>query len=113
MSVAFDKIARHQTVYTKPANTSATTVYTASNMTATFEAISISCHTAGSASVTINDGSTDFVVLDTYAMDANTSELFTFGNPILLDGYTIKVTSSTANYFTFATTIAEQFRAQQ
>ena len=114
MSVQFQAVANRQTFLSKPADTSATTVYTVSNVTATLEAVSVTCHTTGNFDVTINDGSTDFVIADGITMSAGDDPLLlTFGNPVLFDGYSIKVTSSTGDYFTFAVTIAEQVRGQQ
>lgn len=109
----YNERGNRQTEHSKPSDTSATTVYTATNVTATIESVSISCHNAGTATIIINDGSTDWTVLDQYAMSANTSEFFTFGKPELLDGHSIKVQSSTANYFTYSVTYIEETRPTQ
>ena len=113
MSVQFQKVGNRQTFHSKPSDGSATTVYTASNVRATLSSVNISCHTAGNATVIINDGSTDFTVLDGYVMSVNTSELFTFGSLVLEDGHSVKVQSNTGDYFTYTVTIEEETRSQQ
>lgn len=112
MPVAFNTAAKRVTKFSKPANTSAATIYTAPTgiVSATLEAVNIcSGGTGAAATVVMNDGSTDYPLLSAKAISANTTETYEFGNPVMLAGYTVKVTDGTGNILTFTATIAEQY----
>ena len=112
MSVVFNSTASRQTFFSKPATTNATTIYTATNVkTATLEAINIATTGASDVTVWIGNG-TDYLLLDAYPMPANSQVLHSFGDPVLLDTWTVKVKTSNADDATFTLTMAEESRHQ-
>lgn len=113
MSVTFQSNGNIQTIFSAPSGTSAVTPYTRPSGVdrVTLLAVNIACSSAASATVWINDGSTDRLLLDTKVMSANTSELYEFGNPVVPPSGSIKVRTSSANNLTFTITIAEEYRA--
>lgn len=109
MSAIFTGNASRQTFFSKPANLTANTAYTCNNVrTATLEAVNIATTGASNVTVWINNGTTDYLLLDAFVMAANTQVLHTFGNPVLRDGWTIKVMTSNADDATFTVTVAEE-----
>jgi hypothetical protein len=109
MSVQFNTTGARATYFSKPADTNAATIYTNSNVKfATLQAVNIAATGAASATVWVNNGSTDYLVLDAKSISANTTETYTFGNPVLQDGWSIKVKTSSANNITFTATVAEE-----
>lgn len=112
MSIQLNQTASRQTFFSAPANTSAATVYTAPTAVArtVLESVNIAASSAANATVWLNDGSTDYLLLDTKAVSANTSEVYTFGNPVIVAGGSIKVRTSSANNLTFTVTIIEELR---
>ena len=112
MSVTFLNNGNIQTVWSAPSGTSAVTAYTrpAGVDRVTVLGVNIAASSAASATVWINDGTTDRLLLDTKAVSANTSELYEFGNPIVPPGGSIKVRTSSANNLTFTITLAEEYR---
>lgn len=114
MSIQFQANASRQTFFSKPANTNATTIYSCvlsggtSSGTATFEAINIACTGASDVTVWLNNGTTDYLLLDAFVMNANTQLLHTFGNPVMRDGWSVKVKTSNADDTTFTLTVAEE-----
>jgi hypothetical protein len=113
MPVSFESVGSRQTFFSKPANTTANTVYTCAlgvGDTATLEAINIACTGACNITIWLNNGSTDYLLLDAFAVSANTSELGDFGNPVLRDGWSVKVMTSNADDATFTVVVAEQIR---
>jgi hypothetical protein len=112
MSVTINVPGNRQTIWSAPSGTSAVTAYTrpAGADNVTLLGINIAASSAASATVWINDGSTDRLALDTKSISANTAELYEFGNPIVPVGGSIKVRTSSANNLTFTITIAEEYR---
>lgn len=112
MAVSFNSAARRITFFSKPSDTSAATIYTAPTyiLSTTMEAVNIAATGAADATVWLNDGSTDYLLLDAKSLKANTTEEYDFGNPVLEPGYAIKVKTSSANNLTFTVTIAEELR---
>lgn len=112
MSVNFNIQANRQTFFSAPANTSAATIYTRPTGadTVTLLDMNIAASGAASATVWLNDGTTDRLLLDTKAVSANTTELYNFGRPIVPTGGSIKVRTSSANNLTFTVTVAEEYR---
>ena len=109
MSVSFNASAQRQTFFSKPANTNAATIYTCNNVrSATFEAINIATTGASNVTVWVNNGSTDYLLLDAYAMASYDQVLHTFGHPVMRDGWTVKVKTSNADDPTFVLTVAEE-----
>jgi flagellar basal body rod protein FlgG len=113
MSVSFEATGSRQTFFSKPANTTANTVYTCAlgtGDTATLEAVNIAVTGASNVTVWVNNGTTDYLLLDAFVMAANTQLLHSFGNPVLRDGWSIKVMTSNADDATFTVVVAEQIR---
>lgn len=109
MPAQFNASASRQTFFSAPANTNAATIYSASQVrAATLEAISIATTGAANVTVWLNNGTTDYLLLDAYVMAANTQVLHTFGNPVLRSGWAVKVKTSSANNATFVATVAEE-----
>lgn len=110
MSVQFVKQGSRLTKAAAPADTNAATLYTvgADMLGAVLSGMNISgTSTSGSATVWWNDGSTDYLLLDAKAISANTTELYTFGNPFIKPGGSIKVKTSNANHLTFVLTVEQ------
>ena len=113
MAVSFEANGSRQTFFSKPSNTTANTVYTCAlsdGSTATLEAINIACTGACNITIWLNNGTTDYLLLDAFVMAANTQVLHDFGNPVLRDGWAIKVMTSNADDATFTVVVAEQIR---
>jgi hypothetical protein len=113
MSVSFEATGSRQTFFSKPANTTANTIYTCAlgaGDTATLEGINICCNGASNVTVYLNNGTTDYEQLWTFAMSANTQLTHTFVNPVLRDGWSVKVMTSNADDTVFTLTVAEQIR---
>jgi O-glycosyl hydrolase len=113
MPVSFDSNGSRQTFFSRPANTTANTVYTCAlgvGDTATLEAVNIATTGASNVTVWINNGTTDYLQMDAVVMAANTQVLHTFGNPVLRDGWSVKVMTSNADDATFTVVMAEQIR---
>lgn len=96
----------------KPANTSAAAIYTVPTGVSRAQLIgmNIAALAAANASVFLNDGSTDYELVPTFAMGANTFRSETFGYPVLLAGYSLKVQTSSANNMSFYATVREFIR---
>jgi O-glycosyl hydrolase len=113
MSVQFTSDGSRQTFFSKPANTTANTVYTCAlgaGDTATLESVNIATTGASNVTVWLNNGTTDILQIDAFVMAANTQVLHSFGNPVLRDGWSIKVMTSNADDATFTVVVAEQIR---
>lgn len=98
------------TKFAKPADTNAATIYTVPGAPARARLVGLNISgdvTSGAATVWINDGSTDWLVLDAKAISANTTEVYDFGHPILSAGHSVKVKTSAASKITFALTVSE------
>jgi hypothetical protein len=109
MSASFTATASRQTFFSKPADTNAATVYScAIPGSATLESVNIAVTGASNVTVWINNGSTDYLLLDAFVMAANTQVLHSFGNPVMRDGWAIKVKTSNADDATFVVTVAEE-----
>lgn len=109
MSAIFTASASRQTFFSKPADTNAATIYTASEVrSATLEAMNIATTGASDVTVWLNNGTTDYLLLDAFVMAANTQLLHTFGNPVMRDGWSVKVKTSNADDATFTLTVAEE-----
>ena len=113
MPVSFEANGSRQTFFSKPADTNAATVYTCvlgAGDTATLEAVNIATTGASNVTVWLNNGTTDILQIDAFVMAANTQVLHSFGNPVLRDGWSIKVMTSNADDATFTVVVAEQIR---
>jgi hypothetical protein len=113
MSVTFQIPGNIQTFFAAPSNTSAATIYNreAGVDNVVLVGLNITSTTGGAAAtVWINDGSTDRLVLDAKAIAANTAELYDFGNPSIPIGGSVKVKDGTGSKLAFALTIAEEYR---
>jgi hypothetical protein len=109
MSASFQASASRQTFFSKPANTTANTAYTcAIPGTATLESVNIAVTGASNVTVWLHNGTTDYLLLDAFVMAANTQLLHSFGNPVMRDGWAIKVMTSNADDATFCVTVAEE-----
>lgn len=107
MSVTFPAPSLLGSSKAKPADTLAATLYTAPAAQAVVVvAMNIAATAAASATVWLGDG-TDWLLLDAKAIAANTTETYTFGNPVLLSAHTIKIKSSSASNLTFVLTTAQ------
>lgn len=71
------------------------------------EAIHIAAEGSANVTIEINDGTTDFTIQPTKAYSSGDRETLEFGNPVLRDGYSIKVTDSSSGNVTFAITYTE------
>lgn len=111
-AVSFNTQGQRSTVFAKPADTNAATVYTApaGGKGSTLLGIAICAGTSATATVMINDGTTDWNLLTAKSVSANTTETYEFGNPVLKPGYTLKVQSGTGNTLTYIATLAEVTR---
>lgn len=108
MPVFADMQGQRRAVSSTPANTSEATLFTASGNNVTFAWLHIANTTASAANATVKwgDGSTDYSIIDTYSVPGRgfvTEELMI----PLRDGYTIKITSGTADALTFTVVVAE------
>lgn len=112
MSAAFSKTGQRKTIFSAPANTSETSAHTvpSGGVGEVLQGINIAVGTAANISVRVNDGSTDWYLLDTYSQAANTTETYTFGEVFLEPGWIVKVTTSTANEAVFAITVEQVFQ---
>jgi len=109
MPASFEAQARRSTYFKKPGDTNANTIYTCgSNTVATIEALSQTSEGAASATVWINDGTTDWVVQWAESLVTDSHHTETFGNPVLKPGWSVKVKSSVADKITFMLTVAEE-----
>lgn len=112
MSVSFNATGKRVTRFAKPTTTAASTIYTAPAgvVSATLEGVVIASGATGdSATVIINDGSTDWHLLSAEAITANTTETYEFANPVLGPGHAVKVVAGAGNILTFTVTVAEQY----
>jgi hypothetical protein len=110
MSVSFNATARRRTAFKAPANTTAVSFDAVDEIT-TLESLVICATTSGAAaSVWINDGTTDWPLLDAKAIAANTTETYDFGNPVLEKTWALKVKDGTGAKLTFTATFATQTR---
>ena len=113
MPVQFNSPGARQTFFSKPANTTANTIYTCAvgaGGSATLDSINIACTGACNITIWLNNGTTDYPLLDAFAVSANTSEQGDFGQPTLRDGWSIKVMTSNADDATFTAVVAEEIR---
>lgn len=109
MAVQFNASASRQTFFSKPADTNAATIYTANEVrSSTLEAINIATTGASNVTVWLNNGTTDYLLLDALVMGANEQVVYTFGNPVMRDGWSVKVKTSNADDATFTLTVAEE-----
>lgn len=109
-AVSFNFIGKRYTKIAKPANTTAVELYVSPSggKGSTLLGVAISAGgTGAAASVIINDGSTDWYLLNGKAVTANTTEIYDFGTPILDPGYKLKVVDGTGNLLTFTATFGE------
>lgn len=103
-----------QTFFQAPTTTAAAAVYSVPTgvKSAVLIGLNISATTGGAAAtVWISNGVTDYPVLDAKSITANTAELYTFGNPVLKTGWSVKIKDGTGSKLTFAATIAEETRS--
>jgi hypothetical protein len=112
MSIQISQTGTRQTFFSKPSDTNAATVYTASSgvVRAVLESVNIAATGAANATVWLNDGSTDWLLLDAKTLSANTNNVEIFGEPVLRSGHSIKVKTSSANNLTFTVTLIEELR---
>lgn len=113
MSVDQDLQGSRQTFFSAPTTTSAATIYSVPTgvKSAVVVGLNIAATSGGAAATAwINNGTTDFPVLDAKSVSANTSELYTFGNPALKTGWSFKVKDGTGSKLTFTLTIVEETR---
>jgi hypothetical protein len=109
MAVSFQSSGSRQTFFSKPANTTSNTIYSATNVrTSTIEGMNIATTGACNVTVWLYNGTTDYLLLDAYVMAANTQLLHTFGNPVMRSGWAVKVMTSNADDATFTLTVAEE-----
>ena len=92
----------------KPADTNEATLYTAAKENPTMLKLHVANLTATPANATVKwgDGTTDYSIIDTFAVPARGYLVEDLVIP-MKDGYTIKVTSGTANALTFTIIISE------
>lgn len=110
MSAIFTGSAPRQTFFAKPADLNAATIYTATGVQkATLEGMNIAVTGASNVTVWLNNGTTDYLLLDAFVMAANTQVLHSFGSPTLRNGWAVKVKTSNADDATFTLTVAEEF----
>lgn len=108
-AVSFNSQARRETYFSSPTTSTTATIYTApSNIKAvTLDELNIASGASGaSASVWLNDGSTDRPLLLAKAIAANTTETYSFGRPVMRAGNAIKVRDGTGNILHFTLTVA-------
>lgn len=100
------------THFAKPADTNAATIYSVPTgvSSAKLMGMNIAANAASNVTVAINNGTTDYQLLWTYALGANTSREDDFGGPVLQAGWSLKVTTSNANNASFVATIREFIR---
>ena len=109
-SVVFTNATR-TTRFSKPADTNFATPYTVTTIPrAGLDGLNIASGAAAAYTVAINDGTTDYLLADAVALGANSRIDMDFGQPVLLDGWAIKVKSSVPNALTFTLTISEHYR---
>jgi hypothetical protein len=111
MSAEIQSNATRTTRFLKPASTGAETIYTVASMPrAHIDGLNIASTGAASYTVWINDGTTDYLLADAISLGANARVDLSFGQPVLLEGWSVKVKTSSANNLTFALTMAEHYR---
>lgn len=101
-----------QVFFTKPANTTSNTIYTVQASVKSSRIVGMNIATTGASNVTVwlNNGSTDYLLLDAYVMAANTKITENFGHPALKAGWAVKVMTNNADDTTFMLTVAEELR---
>jgi hypothetical protein len=111
MSATIFSNATRTTRFAKPADTNAATMYTVESLPrAHLDSLNIASTGAASYTVWINDGTTDYLLADAISLGANARVDLDFGQPVLLEGWSVKVKTSSANNLTFALQIAEHYR---
>lgn len=108
MSVEVNISGPRVTKFSTPGDTNYATIYTCLGAQATLIGIVISPLGTANATIAINDGSTDHVLLNARGMTSGNSENWSFANIGLKNGWSIKVKSSVASTITFAAIIAEE-----
>lgn len=91
-----------------PSDTNEATLFTANDDSSYVVAVWLTNLTGSNANATVKwgDGSTDYSLIDTYAVTARMFERIPCLIP-LRNGYTIKVTSSTGSALTFTAIVVE------
>lgn len=113
MSVNADFPGNWQVLFSAPTTTTAATIYSVPTgvKSARIVGLNISATTGGAAAtVWLNNGTTDYPLLDAKAITANTAEKYDFGYPALKTGWSVKVKDGTGSKLTFTLTVAEEYR---
>lgn len=111
MSAFTHNNATRTTRFAKPADTNAATMYTVTSIPrAALDHLNIASTGAAAYTVWINDGTTDYLLADAISLGANSRVDLDFGEPSLLEGWSVKVKTSSANNLTFTLVMAEHYR---
>lgn len=111
MQYATEKHGIEATYAAIPADTNAATLYSVPTGIdhAHVDSINIAVNGASNVTVQVNNGTTDYPLLWTFAMGANTQRRDEFG-VVLQPGWSIKVTTSNADDACFVANIREFIR---
>lgn len=103
--------ATRTTRFAKPADTNAATMYTVTSIPrAALDHMNIASTGAAAYTVWMNDGTTDHLLADAVSLGANSRVDLDFGEIPMLEGWAVKVKTSSANNLTFVLVIAEHYR---
>lgn len=99
--------------FSKPSDTSLTTAYTqAIPGIAYLSWVNIAAVGGADATVIVNDGSTDYEILSAKTLTADDREFIEFRDPLpLLNGYTVKVKTTTGNNLVFTLLVSDTARS--